>query len=179
MIDEVTSALAELLRVRGGDPDWVAVGSLDAGTPLTPHQIHLCLCGVAEHPYLRNAPLAGPPGRLQRPPLGLRLTYVVTGLGFRPLELQARLGKVAQIFHSVPALGADDLGPCLASRLRKLTIRLLDLPVADRTALWSAHGRPMHLSLYYEADMTLAPSPGKEDVEALLRSRSPFLEPVL
>ncbi len=177
MIDEVTSALAELLRVRGGDPDWVAVGSLDAGTALTPHQIHLCLCGITEHPYLRGAPLTGPPGRLQRPPLGLRLTYVVTGLGFQPLELQARLGRVAQIFHSVPSLSPDDLGPCLASRLRRLTVRLLDLPLAERTSLWTAHGRPMQLALYYEADMTMTHASGQEDVEILLEPRTSLLEP--
>ncbi|MEO3782281.1 Pvc16 family protein [Actinocorallia sp. B10E7] len=178
MIDEVTSALAELLRVRGGDPDWVAISSLDAGTALTPHQIHLCLCGITEHPYLRNAPLTGPPGRLQRPPLGLRLTYVVTGPGFQPLELQARLGRVAQIFHSVPSLGPDDLGPGLASRLRRLTVRLLDLPLTDRTALWSAHGRPMQLALYYEADMALTHPPEQEDVEFLLKPRVTVLESV-
>ncbi len=177
MIDEVTSALAELLRVRGGDPDWVAIGSLDAGSAMTPHQLHLCLCSVTEHPYLRGAPLAGPPGRLQRPPLGLRLTYVVTGLGFQPLELQARLGKVAQIFHSVPSLGPDDLGPCLASRLRRLTVRLLDLPLADRAVLWSAHGRPMQLALYYEADMALSSLPEQEEMEIRLRPRT--LQPAL
>ncbi|WP_344241366.1 Pvc16 family protein [Actinocorallia libanotica] len=177
MIDEVTSALAELLRVRGGDPDWVAVSSLDAGAALTPHQIHLCLCGIAEHPCLRGAPLSGPPGGLRRPPLGLRLTYVVTGPGFPPLELQARLGRVAQILHSVPSLSPDDLGPGLASRLRRLTVRLLDPPLADRTALWTAHGRPMQLALYYEADMILSHQPAQEDVEILLEPRTPLLEP--
>ena len=178
MIDEVTSALADLLRVRGEDPDWVAIGSLEAGAALTPHQIHLCLCGVTEHPYLRNAPLAGPPGRLQRPPLGLRMTYVVTGLGFQPLELQSRLGRVAQIFHAVPSFSPDDLGPGLASRLRRLTVRLLDLPLSDRTALWSAHGRPMRLALYYEADVALTCPPEQEDVEVLLKPRASLLEPV-
>jgi hypothetical protein len=178
MIDEVTSALAELLRIRGGDPDWVAIGSLEAGAALTPHQIHLCLCGITELPCLRNAPVSGAAGALRRPPLGLRLTYVVAGPGFQPLELQERLSRVAQIFHSASSLGAEDLGACLSSRLRRLTIRLLDLPLAERAALWSAYGRPMQLALYYEADMALAQPPEREEVEFLLRPRTTLLEPV-
>jgi hypothetical protein len=81
----------------------------------------------------------------------------------------------AEIFHSVPALSPAELGPCLAARLRRLTVRLLDLPLSDRTALWSAHGRPMRLALYYEADMTLASVPDEREMEVLLNPRSSAL----
>lgn len=159
MIDLVTRSLVEHLAAHTPDlgATWVEVSALDAGHVLTADKLHVCLYGIAEHDHLRNAPLVETPAGWQRPPLALRLSYVMTYAGGSHLEAQARLARVLQVFHTTPVLGPSELPAELAAQVDRLTVQLLSLDDDQRNALWTAFGRGMRLALHYLVDVALVP----------------------
>lgn len=159
MIDLVTQALVDHLISRTPDlgSSWVDISALDNGGPLTANHLQVCLYAIEEHDHLRNAPLVPSPEGWKRPPLALRLRYVMTYTGNSHTEAQARLSRVLQVFHSTPVLGAAELPPEVASLVERLTIRLLSPDDEQRNNLWTAFGRGMRLALYYLVDVALVP----------------------
>jgi len=107
VIDLVSKALVAHLLSRTSDlgAGWIDLSSLESGGSLTANHLHVCLYAVTEHDHLRNAPLVESPAGWQRPPLALRLHYAVTYVSNAHDEVQARLARVLQVFHSTPVLG--------------------------------------------------------------------------
>src|SRR5689334_1686189 len=106
VIDLVSKALVDHLVSRTTDlgNNWVELTSLESGGNLTANKLHLCLYAVEEHDHLRNAPLVESPAGWVRPPLALRLRYVATYVSNTHTEVQARLARVLQVFHTTPVL---------------------------------------------------------------------------
>jgi len=159
VIDLVSKALVEHLLSRTSDlgASWVDLTSLESGGTLTANHLHVCLYAVEEHDHLRNAPLVESPAGWVRPPLALRLRYVVTYVSTLHAEVQARLARVLQVFYSTPVLGPDDLPPELAALVQRITIRLETPTDEQRNQIWTAFGRGMRLALYYLVDVAPVP----------------------
>jgi hypothetical protein len=157
VIDLVTKAIVDHLQSRTSDlgAGWIDISSLESGGALTANHLHVCLYAVEEHDHLRNAPLVETPAGWQRPPLALRLRYAMTYVGNSHIEVQARLARVLQVFHSTPVLGPSQLPPEVASQVERVTIRLMSPDGEERNNLWTAFGRGMRLALYYLADVAL------------------------
>ena len=166
MIDTVTEALVDhLTRATADLGDWVLVSALHAEATPAPAKdhLHVCLYGVEEHGHLRNLPLEeSQAGGLVRPPLFLRLAYVITYISDTPSEVQLRLARVIEVFHTTPILHAAELDLELADRVRTITIRLRSPSLDERNQLWTALGRPLLLSLYYEVDVAPVPVTERE-----------------
>ena len=158
MILEISNALVD--TIHQATPDlgtWVVLHSLsqsDAGLP--DKKGVLALLSVDEHDHMRNLPLVEGNAGLIRPPLWLKLHYLVTYVGVHD-EAQLRLGRVVQAFHTTPILRAPDLQPPLADEVESLAVRLVAYTHEQRNMVWSALGRPGRLSLFYEVDVAPIP----------------------
>ena len=159
MIDLVSKALVDHLLSRTSDlgASWVELTSLESGGNVTANKLHVCLYAIEEHDHLRNAPLVESPNGWVRPPLALRLRYVMTYASNQHVEVQARLARVLQVFHTTPVLGADSLPSDLAALVKRLTIRLESPSDEERNQVWTAFGRGMRLALFYLVDVALVP----------------------
>lgn len=178
MIDLVTKALVDHLLSRTSDlgSGWVDVSALDNGGNLAVNHLHVCLYAIEEHDHLRNAPLVETPAGWQRPPLALRLRYVMTYAANSHTEAQARLARVLQVFHSTPVLGPSHLPPEVASQVERLTIRLLSPDDEQRNNLWTAFGRGMRLALYYLVDVALVRPVEQEGAGTVREHRVEYAE---
>ncbi|MFI7480960.1 DUF4255 domain-containing protein [Kocuria sp. M1R5S2] len=159
MIREVSEALRDL--VHQATPDlgaWVVLHSLSQAdkVPLPENKAVLALVAVAEHPHLLNRPLVDGLTGLVRPPMSLQLEYLVTYVGDHD-EAQARLGRIAQAFHTTPILRAPALDPALAEEIESVVIRLRSPSAEERNQVWGALGRAGRLALFYEVDVAPIP----------------------
>lgn len=160
MIAEVSDALVDTVHRATPDlGDWVVQHSLSQGdtSPGVPENKGvLALVAVGEHGHLRNRPLVEGVAGLVRPPLALRLHYLVTYWGPHD-EAQTRLARVIQAFHTTPVLRAPDCGPPLTDDVDTITVRLLDPTPDERNQVWGALGRSGRLALFYQADVAPVP----------------------
>lgn len=166
MIDAVTKAIVtHLTRATADLGDWVRVSALHADAapaPATNH-LHVVLYGIDEHGHMRNRPLEESiAGGLVRAPVFLRLSYVMTYISDTPLEVQIRLARVIETFHTTPVLEVAELDPDLAERVKTLTVRLRTTTLDERNQLWTALHRPLLLALYYEVDVAPVPVTQRE-----------------
>jgi hypothetical protein len=159
MIDEVTRTVVDHLIAATADrgSTWVEITSLEANGTLTADKLHVCLYAIEEAGHLRNQPLVATDGGYQRPPIALRLQYVMTYQGGTHLDAQQHLNRVIQVFHSTPILSRSALRPALLDRTEQLTVRLRTPTADERNQIWTAFNRPAKLSLYYEVDVALVP----------------------
>jgi hypothetical protein len=165
VIREVTEALIDLIAAKTPEsPGWVMATSLHggAGSDPTADKLHICLYAVEEHGHLRNLPPVLTPDGYRRPPLVLRLHYLMAYLSNDHLETQARLAKVAEIFYDTPVLGPERLRPALAAKVGSITVRMRNPGAEERSQVWTGLGRPMRLALYYDVDVAPIDS---QDVE--------------
>lgn len=161
MIDTVTTALIDHLAKATQDlGDWIEVSAIDSeAAPPTKDRLHVVLYGIDQHDHLRNLPLErGEDGGLVRPPLFLRLSYLLAYFGGKHEEVQRRLSRVVEVFHTTPILRAPELSPALAERVQSLTVRLRAPSLDERNQLWTALSRPMKLALHYEVDVAPVPT---------------------
>ncbi len=178
MIELVTKALVDHLTARTADVDsgWIEATSLESGQAITANHLHVCLYAVEEHGHLRNAPLVNGPEGWHRPPLGLRLYYVMTYASGVQSEVQSRLSRVLQVFHTTPVLGPDALPPEVSKFVERVTIRLHNPPAEERNHLWTAFGRGMRLALYYEVDVAMIPVSEREGAGTVVEHRIEYAE---
>lgn len=156
MIRDVTEALIDLIESKTPEtPNWVQATSLHGGpaTEPTAEKLHVFLYAVEEHAHLRNQPPVLTPDGYRRPPLALRLHFLMTYIDSDHLECQARLAKVAEIFYDAPILGPDRLRPALAAKVGRVTVRMRNPGAEERSQVWTSLGRPMRLALYYDVDI--------------------------
>lgn len=160
MIDEVTRTIIDYLTAATLDlgATWVQPTSLEADENLTVDKLHVCLYAIEEPGHLRNQPMvATDDGRYERPPVALRLQYVMAYHGGSHLDVQTNLSRVIQVFHTTPVLGLGALRPALLEHTEQITIRLRNPSPDERNQIWTAFSRPMKLCLYYEVDVALVP----------------------
>lgn len=154
MIREVSETLVAV--VENATPDlgsWVVLSSLSASDPdPATRRLAIALYAVEEHPHLRNRPLVSSPTGYVRPPLALRLHYLVTYVGDHD-EAQSRLSRVVAAFHTTPVIGQAQLPPPLAAEVEALTVHLVTTTADERNQVWGALGRSARLALFYTVDV--------------------------
>lgn len=177
MIAEVSSALVDV--VHQATPDlgvWMVQHSLSQGdtAPVPDNRGILALVAVEEHGHLRNRPLVEGSAGLVRPPLALRLSYLVTYIGVHD-EAQRRLGRVVQAFHTTPVLRSPDLQPPLADQVDSVTVRLVDPSHDERNQIWGALGRAGRLAVFYQVDVAPIPVLEREGAGRVLEQRIEYV----
>ena len=157
MIREVTETLVDVIQAATLDlNDWVRPVSLhdDANDPT--NRLALFLYAIDEHGHVRNRPMEFDGERYRRPPVVMRLSYLMAYYGNQTdlahLDEQARLDRVIQVFHDQPILDASLMPASLAATVDKLTVRLWSPSTDERNQIWTALGRAMRLALYYKVD---------------------------
>jgi hypothetical protein len=172
VIRDVTEALIDLIAAKTPEtPNWVLATGLHGGTGTDPttEKLHIALYAVEEHAHLRNQPPVLTPDGYRQAPLSLRLHYLMTYIDSDHLECQARLAKVAEIFHDTPILGPERLRPALAAKVGRITVRMRNPGAEERSQIWTGLGRPMRLALYYDVDVAPIESTALEGARAIER----------
>ncbi len=156
--ETLRARLAAGLAVIGGPAPVVRLDDLTADIPRDPPIVTLFLYDIAEEATVRNRPRPTDvvAGQLvsRKPPLGLRLMYMVTAwAGDRPTE-QLLLGRVLQTLHDDSILAGTDLAGTLAGTSAELRVSLAPLTLEDRARVWFAISKPYRLSVNYELRVT-------------------------
>lgn len=165
MIDVVTSTLVGYLAAHatGLTPADITVAPLHGPDNNAPEKDKLTVCcySVAEHGHMRNrGPVLTPTGYV-RPPLGLRLRYLMVYEADSHEEVQAKLAAVIQAFYTTPILSGPNLDGALAGVVAQLTVRLHNPSAEELNQVWTALSQGMRLALFYEVDaLLLAPEDG-------------------
>jgi hypothetical protein len=98
------------------------------------------------------------PNLLRRPPLPMRLHYLMTPITdaqsqIGPETEQVILGKVLQIFHDHPTLRGTDLQGDFIGTDVELNVRLESLSLEEITRVWDALDASYQLSVSYEVSV--------------------------
>jgi hypothetical protein len=98
------------------------------------------------------------PNLVRRPPLPLRLYYLITPITRVQLQIgpeteQALLGKVLQTFHDHPTLRGTDLQGDFTGTEIELNARLETLSLEEITRVWDALEGSYQLSVSYEVSV--------------------------
>lgn len=154
MIREVSETLVAVIENATPDLDpWVSLSSLSAADPdPATRRLAVALYAVEEHPHLRNRPLVHSPAGYVRPPLALRLQYLMSYVGDHD-ESQSRLDRVVAAFHTTPVIGRAQMSPALAAEVESLTVHLVTTTPEERNQVWGALGRSARLALFYTVDV--------------------------
>jgi hypothetical protein len=113
---------------------------------------------VRDESRLNDPPRRPTPNTIQRPPLPMRLHYLVTPITSRdndgdPETEQYLLGKILQLFHSKPRLRGADLKDELAGSGAELNVRLETLALDEIARVWEALEGSYQLSVSYEVSV--------------------------
>jgi hypothetical protein len=172
-INDVTRALGQLVESQIKRQVSAAVVTLLPPGDTLPEQtgVNLYLYRVAESPHTRNDSWRGdrthPP--TDRPPLGLRLQYLLTPLG-KTSDATAATGDVAHTMlgvamltlHEHPILNDThivgfDADTVLSSHLRdsyeQIKVTLSSVSVEDLSKIWATINKPYRLSVAYEVSL--------------------------
>ena len=178
-IAAVTKTLQHLLTT--GVPDLPGGGVITMTPDKAPpnkHQINIFLYHMPLNAAWRNMdmPRQVRPGETGQPPLGLNLSYMITGYGQGDDETlsQQWLGKAMGVLHDHPLLGADEIKSALAGsgledQIERVRITPQNLSSDEMSKLWTAFQAPYRNSMAYQADVIL--------IESTRPSRTPL--PVL
>jgi hypothetical protein len=177
MIREVSETLVDVLHQATPDAGtWVVVSSLSAADPEPAvNRLALSLYAVEEHPHLRNRPLRSSSTGYVRPPLALRLRYLMTYNGTHA-EAQSRLARVIAVLHTTPIIGRPMMPTALADQVETITVRLTSPSADERNQIWSALGRSARLALFYEVDVAPVDLLAREGVGAVVTHRIDYVD---
>jgi hypothetical protein len=154
VIRAVSETLVDV--VHQATPDlgtWAVLSSLSAAdVDPAANRLAVALYAIEEHPHMRNRPLVSSPAGYVRPPLALRLHYLMAYTGAHD-EAQTRLARVVAVFHTSPVIHQPQLPPALAAQVQTVTVRLVSLTADERNQIWGALGRSARLALFYEVDV--------------------------
>lgn len=122
---------------------------------------------VRDDNRLNDPPLRVSLTESRRPPLPLRLHYLMTPLvhvaNVNAWQLeQLILGKVMQALHDHALFTGTDLAGPLAGTGSEFRVRLETLSLEELTRIWDALNRPYQLSISYEAAVVLIDSEQSE-----------------
>jgi hypothetical protein len=178
VIGEVSQALIDLIHRATPDlAPWVEQHSLSAADTAPPDsKAALALVAVEPHPFTINDPLVEGIAGLVRPPLSLKLHYLITHYNAGDFaEVQLRLGRIVQAFHTTPILRSPDLQPTLADLVETITIRLASPMPDERAHIWGLLGRPGRVALFYEVDVAPVPVLEREGAGRIKRHRIDYV----
>jgi hypothetical protein len=85
-----------------------------------------------------------------KPPMALRLHYLLTPWGGDPLTEQQILGRAMQALYDDAILAGTELLAGLQGSTDTLKITLIPLSLEDRSRVWYAIQKPYRLSVNYE-----------------------------
>jgi hypothetical protein len=85
-----------------------------------------------------------------KPPMALRLHYLLTPWGGDPLTEQKILGRAMQALYDDAILAGTELLGGLQGSADSLKITLIPLSLEDRSRVWYAIQKPYRLSVNYE-----------------------------
>lgn len=113
---------------------------------------------VRDDQRLNDPPYRPTPFTLKRPPLPVRLHYLVTPITNRtnlgdPETEQYLMGKVLQIFHTKARLRGADLKEELTGTDSELNVRLESLTLDEMSRVWEALDGSYQLSISYEVSV--------------------------
>src|SRR4051794_35436551 len=100
MLDEVSKTLLDVLNTSSVAPDssWAEIASLASDGNPQNKKVNVFLYAVEEHPHMRNQPLVRVGDRFHRPPMSLKLHYLITYVGAQA-DTEAHLALVLRTFH--------------------------------------------------------------------------------
>lgn len=85
-----------------------------------------------------------------KPPMALRLRYLMTPFGADAQSVQRMVGKAMQVLYDDPILDGLQLRGGLAGSTDTLKVTLAPMTLEERTRVWWAIQKPYRLSLNYE-----------------------------
>jgi hypothetical protein len=138
------------------EPDLSPADDISDANPL----IHLYLYGVSHSPFVENADFIRPTSsRVQAPPVGLKLFYLITPYGSGQLQIQMTLGDIIRTFHERPIIPPSDFDGDLVGTTEELRVIPEPLTLEQITELWRAFdGRSYRLGVAYEVSLVLIDS---------------------
>lgn len=156
-IGEVSTSLRDFLTANLASvapAPSVQVSDLSTSAPGAPPTVTLFLYEVGEDDSLRNPPpivrRTGATVSKQRPPVALRLRYLLTVWADDHVSAHTILGRVIQLFHDEAIIRPPNLAGSLALEDHALKVRLAPLSLEDRTRVWNAVQLQYRLSVIYE-----------------------------
>jgi hypothetical protein len=120
------------------------------GTGQPSFGISLWLYQVVRNADLLNHPPVRPaPDRILRHALPIDLYYLVTPIAREPVDEQALMGRVLQVFNDHPTLRGSDLRDSLQNTQTELRLILEALSLEELTRVWHSLQEPYQLSVTY------------------------------
>jgi hypothetical protein len=146
--------LTDALSTLAPGPPVAEVHDLATPAATNPPRVTLFLFEVGEDPTQRNRPavrsVAPPNLTTEKPPMALRLRYLVTPWSGDLFTDHRMLGRVLQVLYDDAILNGPQLQGGLAGTSQALKVTLAQLTLEERSRIWHAVQQPYRLSLTYE-----------------------------
>lgn len=156
VISDVSNSLVTLLNQDLGKPPLNGRAVLDDLSGAAPAGLTLTvtLYEILEDGPSRNRPRpqqpAGTAVLSKKPPMALRLHYLLTPWGGDSVTEQQILGRAMQALYDDAILAGTDLLGGLQGSIDTLKVTLIPLTLEDRSRVWYAIQKPYRLSVNYE-----------------------------
>ena len=156
VISDVSTSLVTLLDQELRKPPLNARDLLDdlSGTAPAALTLTVTLYEILEDAPSRNRPRPQQPAGTAvistKPPMELRLHYLLTPWGGDPVTEQQILGRAMQVLYDDAILAGTDLLGGLQGSADTLKITLIPLTLEDRSRVWYAIQKSYRLSVNYE-----------------------------
>ena len=139
IISDVTQTLHDLLIQQQRPVGLFAVflnsPADDARDPMDP-KINLFLFRVVENPFAKNRTwLQAGPGVLQKPPLALNLSYIITPFANERLDEHRAIGEAMRIFYDHAIIAAPLLKGELEHTTEELKVDLCQFSLEELTRI--------------------------------------------
>jgi hypothetical protein len=146
--------LTDALSTLAPGPPVAEVHDLATPGATNPPRVTLFLFEVGEDAAQRNRPAVRgvvPPNLTsEKPPMALRLRYLVTPWSGDLFTDHRMLGRVLQMLYDEAILHGPQLQGGLAGTSQALKVTLAQLTLEERTRIWHAVQQPYRLSVTYE-----------------------------
>jgi hypothetical protein len=156
-VRDMAETLVFLLRagIPAMDPSKIAVATPDEfealRDPITPN-ITIFLYRISVNPHMRNDPSrARADGSVQRAPLPLELSFLITAWAKDTKDELKLVGRVLQVLEAHGELGPADLVGTSWDKDDSVQLVIDSLPLEDHYRIWDANEVPYRLSLTYTA----------------------------
>jgi hypothetical protein len=152
--ETLETVLTDALSTLAPGPPVAEVHDLATPPATNPPRVTLFLFEVGEDPTQRNRPpvraVAPPNLSSEKPPMALRLRYLITPWSGDIFTDQRLLGRVLQVLYDDAILNGPQLQGGLAGTSQALKVTLAQLTLEERSRIWHAIQQPYRLSITYE-----------------------------
>lgn len=172
------TALTDALSTLAPGPPIAEVHDLATPGATNPPRVTLFLFEVGEDATQRNRPAVRavvPPNLIsEKPPMALRLRYLVTPWSGDMVTDHRMMGRVLQVLYDDAILHGPLLQGGLAGTSEALKINLTPLSLEERTRIWHSVQQPYRLSIVYEVRVVnLDPLEQRTQVPVQVRQLNP------